>query len=528
MSARWLLWLAVGSVIAVLAWPLPTSSRWDINTDSNALDGKIRYLESLPAPTDRPNILLLVADDLGKYDISLHGSSALVTRNIDTLAERGVSFSNAYATAAICAPSRAALLTGRYQNRSGFESQPMQRYVRNVGEYLAFRYIVDTDAMEPFLMGSYPNASQRLAQGLPQSEITLAEVFNAVGYATAIIGKWHLGYGPENHPQRFGFRYQYGFMEAFTLYAEESDPEIENHHHDLFWEKHIWDMQRRGPSAITRNGVEIVESRYLTDAIVAEAKKFIADAGARKEPFFAYVPFSAPHTPFQARKEDVAAIENAVDHNQRVYLAMIRRLDWAVGELLKFLEQRGQLEDTIVVFTSDNGGADYTGATDNGPLRGGKFTQFEGGLQVPLIIRWGARLAGRTVEHPVLLTDVYATLLARLGLPLAPDRTYDSEDLLASEEVKEPRYLFWRSDFNRAVRGDGWKLLHNRRDQTVLLFDLRTDAGEQVNVAAEHPETVAELLRAIDAWESQMRDPLWPRVMNYRYDDDYGSFPFAI
>jgi arylsulfatase A-like enzyme len=530
MRLRGALVIIAVSVAAALLWPLPTSPRWEITANAEAMAGKTGYLESVAThtPSARPNVLLLVADDLGQYDISQSAPAAAATPNIDALAQDGVSFSNAYATAAICAPSRAALLTGRYQNRFGFESQPMQRYVRNLGEFLGFRFIVDTDAMRPFLLGEYPNTAQRRTQGLPQSEITLAEVFDAVGYETAIVGKWHLGYDQSNHPQKFGFDFQYGFMEAFTLYADEAEPGIENHYHDLFWEQHIWDMQRSGPSAITRNGLEITEDRYLTDAIVAETKAFIAGAHERGQPFFAYVPFSAPHTPFQARREDVAALGGAGDHNHRVYLAMIRRLDWAVGELLQFLKDRGELENTVVVFTSDNGGAAYTGATDNGPLRGGKFSQFEGGLKVPLTVRWGARTEPDVVEQPVLLTDLFATLLARLGLPLAADRAYDSVDLLAASRTSQPRHLFWRSDFNRATRYGQWKLLHNKRDQTVMLFNIEQDAGERMNVAGDHPEIVTELMAALDAWEQEMRQPLWPRVMNYRHSDDIGSHWFAI
>ena len=525
---RWWWLLAIAVVSVPLLWPLPTTSRWDIVEDTALAAGKAAYLDSLLAAprTAAPNVLLLLADDLGKFDVSAYGGPPGSTPSIDALAQRGVRFDAAYTTAPICAPSRAALLTGRYQNRFGFESQPMQRYVRNRGEYLGFRYIVDTDAMRPFLLDAYPDAAQRTQQGLPASEVSLAEVFAARGYATGIIGKWHLGYAPHNHPHAFGFQFQYGFMEAFTLYADESDPQVVNHHHPLFWEEHIWDMQRGGPSAITRQGATVAEPRYLTDALVAETKLFIDGALQQDRPFFAYVPFSAPHTPFQARRADFEAIEGARDHNQQVYLAMIRRLDWAVGELLAHLEARGVAGDTIVVFTSDNGGAAYTGATDNGPLRGGKFTQFGGGLQVPLLVRWD-REAPRRVRRPVLLTDLFATLLNVLGVAAPQDRAYDSQDLLA-ESADRQRPLFWRSDFNRAVLQDQWKLLHDTRDDTVLLFDGRADPGERRNLAAEHPERVQALRGLLDDWERDLQAPRWPRVMNYRYEDALGTHWFAI
>lgn len=522
--------LGVGALGVALGWPIPDSERWEFGPDPKLAAGKTSYLSALAAETfdKRPNVLLIVTDDLGRYDLSAYGHTAAHTPNIDALARDGVQFLSAFATAAICAPSRAALLTGRYQNRFGFESQPMQRYVRNLGEYLGFRYLIDTDEMQPFLLDTYPNAEQRLRQGLPASEISLGDALDAAGYATGIFGKWHLGYGPENHPQAFGFEQQYGFTEAFSLYANEGAPGIVEHRHELFWEEHIWNMGREGPSAITRNGEPIAEARYLTDAIVEETKRFVSDARAEERPFFAYVPFSAPHTPFQARSEDFLAVRGAADHNERVYLAMIQRLDWAVGELVRYLESQGMLDDTLIVFTSDNGGAAYTGATDNGPLRGGKFTHFDGGLAVPLILAQRDVLAPRSVRRPVILTDLFATILRHCGLELPSDRTYDSVDLLTEPDSDTERSLFWRSEFNRTVRRGSWKLVQNRRDGQLQLFNLADDPGEQHDLAEDQPAVVAELVTDLDAWEQEMAPALWPRVMNYHYEDALGSYWFAI
>lgn len=522
---RWVPGVALVVFAAVLLWPMPRDSRWDILPDTALLAGKVDYLNALPAPGATPNVLLIVADDLGRYDVGYHNPDITVTPAIDALATTGTVFTQAYATAAICAPSRAALLTGRVQNRFGFESQPMQRYVRNRGEYLAFRYLIDTDAMQPFLSDSYPDAEQMALQGLPASEVALPEIFQRLGYRTAILGKWHLGYGASNHPLRFGFDAQYGFMEAFSLYAPETDPGIVEHHHDLFWERHIWQMGRSGPSAITRNGVPETETRYLTDAILAETIRFIDDARADGRPFFAYVPFSAPHTPFQARQQDYDALTGVVDHNRRVYLAMIRRLDHAVGQLVSHLRATGVLDNTLIVFSSDNGGAAYTGATGNGPLRAGKFTQFEGGLAVPLVLA-GPDISPARVTQPVLLTDLFATLLSRVGLPLPADRPYDSLDLLAGRDPS--RHLYWRSDFNRAVRAGRWKLIEDRRSGIALLYDLATDPGERRNLAGTHPDRVAALIAELDRWEEGLAEPEWPRVMNYRHEDADGALWFAI
>ncbi|MEM8768857.1 MAG: sulfatase-like hydrolase/transferase [Pseudomonadota bacterium] len=531
-SARIGAGLLLGLAAGYLLWPMPKSERWAIASDPALLAGKTAYLQQLADEHQQssegsppPNVLLIVADDLARHDLSYQGGR-LKTPNIDQLAAQSHTFTSAYANAAICAPSRAALLTGRVQNRFGFESQPMQRYVRNRGEFLGFRYLIDTDEMRPFLLDSYPSAEQMANQGLPASEITLAEVFKAQGYRTGIFGKWHLGYAADNGPAQFGFDTAYGFREAFTLFAPEDDPEIVAHHHDLFWEEHIWSMGRSGPSAIIRDGQPVDEKRYLTDAIAAETSAFIRDAANAGEPFFAYVPFSAPHTPFQARREDYEAITETRDHNERVYLAMIRRLDHAVGELVNTLQAENVLDNTLIIFTSDNGGAAYTEATDNGPLRGGKFTQFEGGLAVPLIVHEPGQTSQRQVAEPVWLTDLFATLLEASGAPLPDDRAYDSVSLTASPIPARPR--FWRSDFNLAIRSGDWKLIVNRRENTVLLFNLAEDPAEARDLSAQEPEKVAELQQQLTTWETALAPAKWPRVMDYRFDDATGSYWFAI
>jgi arylsulfatase A-like enzyme len=536
MMKKRITWFVAALIIATMSyllWPVEKSADWNIVTDQQALRYKQKYLQSIRQHgnnTAQPNVLLIVADDLGKHDISLYGHSPLATPHIDHLGQSGLVFAEAYATAAICAPSRAGLLTGRYQNRFGFESQPMQRYIRNELEFLVFSHLIETDEMEPVRYPSYPTADNFSKQGLPPSEITLGEIFQASGYETALIGKWHLGYGEDNHPLDFGFDHQFGFLEAFSLYAPEDDPGVVNHHHDLFWEKHIWSQQRSGPSAIQRDGNVIEESRYLTDAIVEEALTFIASAQKKGKPFFAYLPFSAPHTPFQARRADYDSLADVGDQNHRVYLAMIRRLDWAVGELTRYLEQVGLADNTLIIFASDNGGATYTKATDNGPLRDGKFTQFEGGLAIPMMMYWPGKIAPDRVLAPVMLTDVLPTLNQLLGLPLPADRIIDGQDLLQSqrESALAHRALFWRCDFNRAVRFERWKLLHNKKTNSIHLFDLRRDLGERRNIAREHPEIVKQLMMMLDDWETELEPAKWPRVMDYFTDEEGEGLWFAI
>ncbi|HSG91397.1 MAG TPA: sulfatase-like hydrolase/transferase [Pseudomonadales bacterium] len=513
-----------------LLWPLPRSHDWDIAVDAGRLAAKRAYLDALaasPAPNAGAplNLVLIVADDLSRHDLSAYGHTPARTPAIDALAARGVRFLDAAAADPVCSPARAALLTGRHAQRFGFDSQPMQRYPRNRLEFLAFRHLIDTDAMTPIRASTYPPPTALLQQGLPVSETTVAEMAQALGYATGLFGKWHLGYGADNGPDAFGFARQYGFDEAFTLYAPDGAADIVEHRHAQFWERHIRDQGRTGPSAITRDGVEIAEDRYLTDAIADEAIAFIeasADAGT---PFLAYVPFNAPHTPFQARREDFDAVTGARDHNERTYLAMIRRLDHAVGRIARTLDARGLTERTLVVFTSDNGGADYTGATDNGPLRAGKFTQFEGGLAVPLIVAGPGWPTGAVRDDPVSHLDLLPTIAAQLGVTTPAD--LDGVDLRAAPDADRP--LFWRTDFSLAVRVGAWKLLRDRRDpQSLRLYDLATDPGEVTNLATREPQRAARLQALLDHWEAGLQAPAWPRVMNYRHCRDGDCMDFAI
>jgi arylsulfatase A-like enzyme len=529
MTKKRFLLLSLLVLVVFLLWPIPRTTDWQVEVDEAMLSGKSSYLKQVREHQieSRPNVVLVMADDLGKHDISLYGHSPLETPNLDALGKQGVTYQNAFVTAPICSPSRAGLLTGRYQNRFGFETQPMTRYIRNRLEYYGFRYLVETNEMLPIRYPSYPSSEEMLKQGLPVSEITLAELMKEAGYRTGIFGKWHLGYGEQNHPTALGFDEQYGFLEAFSLFDAEDDPEVVNHHHDLFWEEHIWSQQRAGHSAITRNGKEVEEERYLTDAIVEEAIGFMDQSREQDKRFFAYLPFSAPHTPFQARKEDYDALAHVADHNQRVYLAMIRRLDWAMGQLMTYLQDNDLAGNTLVIFTSDNGGAAYTKATDNGPLRAGKFSQFDGGLAVPMMAWWPGTLAIGHEEAPTMTTDWFVTLTAMLGLDLPGDRVFDGVDLFDEMPARE-RPLFWRSDYNLAVRSGDWKLLLNRKDETVHLYRVGEDIGEIKNLADDHPQQVQRLIQLLAEWEASLEQPKWPRVMDYLLESEGESFWFAI
>jgi arylsulfatase A-like enzyme len=517
---------------------LPLSSRdFSITVDQDMLSRKKDFLTFLrnraagEEPADRrpPNILIILADDLGKTDISAYGSPFVETPHIDALGEEGVRFNEAYCTAPICAPSRASLLTGRYQQRFGFELQPHDRYPKNRLERALYRFLLRKENWVVSDAASFPRQDDIKRQGLPPTEITLGELFRSMGYATGIVGKWHLGTEESFDPNNRGFDYQFGFYEAFSLYADIDDPDIVNFRHDHFANRHIWKKGRTGSSAIRRNGEVIQQDGYLTTVIAEESVRFIREHHA--SPFLLYVPFSAPHTPFQVTREYHDLYSHVQDPNKRVYYAMIRALDDAVGAIMESLREQCIDEETLVFFASDNGGATYTGATDNGPLKGGKFSYFEGGLNVPFMMRWKGHVqSGREYSNPVSLMDIFTTAVSAASGVLPADRVYDGVDLLpfvAGEKAGSPHEsLLWRADFNRAVRRGAWKLIVDSREGTAELYNLEYDKGELFGTVDS--EMIPELQGVLRLWEEELMPPLWPKIMDYRFTIDGVDYFFAI
>jgi len=478
----------------------------------------------------RPNVIIILADDLGMTDISHYGSPFLQTPNIDSIGLDGITYSQAYSTAPICSPSRAGLLTGRYQNRYGFDSQPMTQYANNRLEYLVFKYIINTKPMYPINNDSIPNPDQIERQGMPPTEIMLSEALSASGYRCDAVGKWHLGYGDIGFPDKRGFDSFFGFLDAFSYYIDPEQDGVESWQFDEFSEKHIWKQKRNGYSAVQRDGRVVDEKEHLTDAFAREATARIRDAALSDEPFFLYVPFSAPHTPFQALSEYTERFEQIDDPKKRIYYALISQLDDAVGRILNTLEETGEANNTLVIFSSDNGGATYTGATGNNPLRGGKMSHFEGGLSVPLMMRWPDVIEkGSTADEPVIQMDLFNTIMAGAKLPLPSDRTMDGLNLLNPAAVEQAfnRPLFWRSDYNHIVQYKEWKLMMNEKDGKVWLYNLAADREENHNLADEKPEIVTELKALFDDWNREMQSPAWPRVMDYYYDEEGEGYWFA-
>jgi len=424
------------------------------------------------------------------------------------------------------------MLTGRYQQRSGFEFQPHDRYARNRLEFLVFRYLVNTDPMVPIAPAPIPSSAARAAQGVSPGEVLLSELLSSRGYRTAVYGKWHLGYAPQSLPLARGFDTHFGFYEAFSLYADPDDPGIVNMPVDDFSDRHMWSQARTGWSAIVRDGVEVEEPEYLTFRFADLASDYIRENAS--EPFFLYLPFNAPHTPLQVPREYYESLEYIEDPIRRTYYAMISALDDAVGIVLDAVRDAGIEDSAMIVFASDNGGVTYLGVTDNGPYAGGKFSTFQGGLSVPMMIRYpGVIPAGTVYDEPVSLMDIHPTVAARSG-PLLDG--YDGVDLLPfvlGERGGRPHEaLFWRSGYNAAVRSGPWKLIIQSEDtpggEAERLYDLETDPYEHTDLAESYP-VVAETLRAeLSAWETTVQDPMWPPVMHFHMDVWGETYWFGI
>ena len=466
-----------------------------------------------PAAERPPNVIMILADDLGWNDLTFGGggvaNGSVPTPNIDSIAAGGATFSNGYAANATCAPSRAALMSGRYGTRFGFEFTPTPPGMTSL---IA---LGDGAQRQPRLRGTVlhedvPEVPYE-EMGMPASEITLAELLRAQEYHTVHIGKWHLGRSNGMAPEDQGF--DESLLMTSGLYLPEDHPDVVNSKQDFdSIDQFLWASLR---FAAQFNGGPVFEpGGYLTDWYTDQAVNVIE--ANRDRPFFLYLAHWAPHTPLQATREDYEALSHIADHRERVYAAMIRSLDRGVGEVLRALERTGLDENTIVLFTSDNGGAGYVGLPEvNAPFRGWKISFFEGGIHVPFFIRWPARIpAGTAIRAPVHHFDMFATAAAAAAAPLPQDRRIDGVDLLpwatGEAEGQPHRTLFWRSGASRSALVDGFKLITSDPPGRTWLFDLASDPTEQRDLSEERPEKVAELLAAMAAHDSEQAPPAWP------------------
>ena len=441
---------------------------------------------------DRPNIIVIVADDLGINDMTdyddLDPSGTMDTPNIDFIANSGIKFKNAYSGSATCAPSRGMIVTGRYATSTGYEFTPvpdgMARAI-NLFNPEETRYMAESVESNPL----FDN------QGLPAEEITFAETLKDAGYYTAHIGKWHLGRGPVFAPLSQGF--DESLMMASGLFLPEDDPNVVNAY--LPWDpidKFLWAIldyaASFNESSERDNWFE--PKGYLTDYYTDEALKVIE--ANKNRPFFLYLAHWGVHTPLQALKSDYDKLTHIDNHIERVYAAMIMSLDRSVGRIVESLEANGLSDNTWIIFTSDNGGANYIGLRYiNSPYRGWKLTLFEGGIKVPLIF-WKDGIAPQEVAQRAMHIDIMPTIHGLINEEL--NHSVDGIDLFADEYVLNQRPIFWKTGHNKVVIKDNWKLQVEEYSQKQWLFNLADDPTEQLELSDQYPEKVYELMALID------------------------------
>lgn len=470
------------------------------------------------APARKPNVIVILADDLGYGDTGVYGSRHVKTPNIDALAADGVRFTQGYVSHPVCAPSRAALLTGRYQTRFGYEFNPVGR---------------------------------DRTGGVSLDETFVGQVMQKAGYRTAMIGKWHLGESGGYHPVARGFDEYFGTTAGANAFIVDAKPGDEFHTPPgaeatygtaeggagLGAGSEAEQMVRLRARAPIQRGREPVEVKdYLTDAFTDEAVRFI---GANKDrPFFLYLAHTTPHTPLQAPAKYIDRYPHIENQGQRVYAAMVSSLDDSVGAVRAKLKAEGIEKDTVIVFLSDNGCAGYVGdACTNAPLNGFKGMHMEGGVRVPFIMAWPGRIRPGQVDPRVVSSlDIAPTAAALAGAKLP--KGSDGVDLTpyvagARKDTPNPT-LYWRSGLNFAIRDGDWKMWTvNRADPSeqannaarvtpdgvqakpsplgsfVMLYDLKADPGERANLAKARPEVVARLQTKIEAWDQGNVAPQW-------------------
>lgn len=447
---------------------------------------------------DQPNIIWIVADDLGYGELGSYGGKDVPTPQIDSVARSGVRFTNGYVTAPFCAASRAALLTGRYQTRFGFEYNPI----------------------------GAANADPNI--GLPLSETLLPEVLREAGYVTGLIGKWHLGSAAKFNPQRRGFDEFFGFLHEGHYYVP---PPWNGHVTWLrrgalpgggrgrwtapdgrtIWSTHLgFEPDYDADNPILRNSQPVDERENLTDALGREAEDFIRRHKA--QPFFLYVSFNAVHSPMQATDAHLAKFAHIPDIHRRIFAAILAHLDDRVGRILARLRSEGLEERTMVVFLSDNGGPTRELTSSNHPLRGEKGQLLEGGIRIPMMLQWKGRVpAGVTEDRMVSSLELFPTAVAAAGLK--PAAALDGVDLLphllqrGHAPIRARHY--WRVGPQAALRAGDWKIHRGRNEKTWQLFNLAQDIGEERDVAAAQPAKVAELDAAFAELDRQMVAPAW-------------------
>ncbi len=437
-----------------------------------------------PAGADRPNIVLILCDDLGYADVGFNGAKDIVTPELDALAAGGVIFRSAYVAHPFCGPSRMGMMTGRYPHAFG----------------------------APF---NLPNASAAPEGGEPigvsVDEPLISTVLQEAGYYTGAVGKWHMGHEQPFHPNRRGFDDFYGFLGGGHQY-------FPSHY------RPIYERQKKSGKTVfndyiaplEHNGQHANEQEYITDGLSREAARFVREASGTGKPFFLYLAYNAPHSPLQATESDLQTFGAIKDEKRRTYAAMVYAVDRGVGRVVQSLRDCDEYENTLIVFLSDNGGKLGLGA-DNGPLREGKGSTHEGGFRVPMFFHFPAKLAaGQSYEYPITALDFYPTFAGLAGAEIPDGKQIDGRDVFQSvvegRDAREGEFVFalrHRTGFSDvAARRGNWKVCRTY-NAPWKLFDLQEDLGERNDLSAKHPERVREMVDAAQQWSRTHTQPLW-------------------
>ena len=430
--------------------------------------------------TELPNVIIILADDLGYADVGFNGSKDIKTPHIDDIAKNGVVFSEGYVSYPVCGPSRAGLITGRYQDTFGFGKNPL-------------------------FTPKDPN------MGLPLSEQTIADMLKLSNYKTFAVGKWHLGAHESLRPMKRGFDEFFGFLTGGHRYFP--------HEWDLEDETKVKSQNGAYRTKLLRNEQRIEEKEYLTDALSRESVNFIERNA--NSPFFIYLAYNAPHGPLQATEKYLNRFQEIESKNRRTYAAMVSAMDDGIGTIISKLKEKGIYDNTIVYFLSDNGGR-LRGDSDNGELRGKKGNLFEGGVRVPFVMQWPGQIkGGQTFDKPVSSLDIFATSKAITSPEITPKNKLHGVNLipfLKGEKKHSPHSnLFWRNNFMQnknelrteasAVRSEKFKFIKNK--QVDALYNLKKEISEQTNLKDQEKEMYDSLKNEYKRWSKTLMDPIF-------------------
>lgn len=442
-------------------------------------------LQAKKGDSESPNLIVILCDDLGYADLGFNGAKDITTPTLDTLAKNGTIFTSAYVPHPFCGPSRMGLMSGRYPHVFG----------------------------APFnLPNSGLGIEQYNRQGIPESETLISTVLRGAGYYTGAIGKWHMGTEPQFHPNTRGFDDFYGFLGGGHMY---------------FPEKYgpIYERQSRAGKKsfneyivpLEHNGVEVKETDYMTDGLSREAVRFVKEAGMKKKPFFLYLAYNAPHTPLEAKEDDLAKFADIQDETRRTYAAMVYAVDRGVGNLVESLKATDTFDNTLIVFLSDNGGKIGAGSS-NAPLSQGKGSICEGGYRVPMFFHWPAEVsAGQRFDHPVTALDFYPTFARLAGGDIPSNKKLDGRNIWdafqAGQNPRENETIYalrhWNGFHNVGVRRNEWKASKRGPNSPWQLFNLDEDIGELTDLSAKHPKLVEQMVVEARKWSQSHTTPSW-------------------